>query len=246
MFSAAMFVLCALDLALLAWTFLRWRELRHPVLGLIVFLLLALPYDTALVGAGRWIGEGAFLERLSGPRFMLFSLSLPLTMVLAAGMARLAGIGWLQPRWVMGAVCLAASGFIVLDWRSILLFPQLYPACWQDTLRYVPSVLAEQACSAAQAGVGLPGRFPPAAALAVPMLFVSAALVWWRARWPWMLAGTLAGFAFLGLPPRLVGPIPGFLGDSLSMLALAVTAARLAPRGSRAVAAASGQPRLAK
>ena len=225
-----MFVLCGLDVVLLGWTMGKWRASRQPALALLVFLIMALPYDTALVGAGAWIGQGDLLERLSGPRFMLFHLSLPLTMVLAAALARMSGVTWLQPRWVMGAVCLVASGFIVADWRGIVTLPQLYPACWEDTLRYVPSVSPEQACAPGQEGIGAPGSLPAAALLALPMLLIAGALVWWRGRWPWMLAGTVASFAFLGLPPRVVGPIPGFFGDALNMLALVAAAVRLAPR----------------
>jgi hypothetical protein len=225
-----MFVLCALDTALVIWILRQWLTHRHAVLALIVFLTLPLPYDTGLVAAGRWIGEGDLLESLSGPRFMLFNLSLPLIMILSAGLARLAGVAWLQPKGVMGAVCLVASGFIVADWRGILTFPDLYPACWEDTLRYVPSVLPQQACGPGQAGINAPGAFPAAALPALPMLFISGALVWWQGRWPWMLVGTIVAFVCLGLPPSRVGPIPGFAGDAINMLALAVTAAHFLRR----------------
>ena len=60
--------------------------------------------------------------------------------------------------------------------------------------------------------------------LALPgMVLLGAALWRWR-RWPWLFAGTLAGLTFLGLPPAQVGPIPGFFGDALNMLALVATA----------------------
>ena len=219
-----MLVLCAIDIVLVLWMARAWWSRREAVLGLILFLAAALPYDTALVGLGRWIGAGATLELMSGPRFALFHLSLPLTLIVVAGLGRLGGLAWLQPRWVMGAVCVVASAFIVADWRHILQFDPLYPACWSDTLRYVPSVAAEQACTPGQAGIGVPGHLPPAFMLSVPLLFIVGALLWWRSRWPWMFAGTVAAFLLLGLPPRVVGPIPGFIGDSLNLFALAATA----------------------
>ena len=199
-------------------------SLRHPVLGVLAFLILALPYDTALVGAGRWIGPGERLEVLSGPRFMLFAVSVPLILVINAFLARLAGFRWAQPRWFVGAACLLAAAFLALSWREILLFPALYPACWADTLRYVPAVLPAQACIPGQAGVGAPVALPVSAVLALPTMVLLGAALWrWR-RWPWLFVGTLAGLTFLGLPPSQVGPIPGFFGDALNMLALVATA----------------------
>ena len=231
MFSALMLLLAIADTVLLIWTVQRWREFRHPVLGLLAFLILALPYDTALVGAGRWLGQGEQLEFLSGPRFMLFALSVPLILIINASLAKLAGFRWAQPRWFVGAVCLLATGFLLLSWRQILFFPDLYPACWADTLRYVPSVTPTQACSPGQASAGSPGPLPLAALLALPSMVALGALLWWRRRWPWLFAGTLAGLTFLGLPPSAVGPIPGFFGDALNMLALVATAVHFLRQG---------------
>ncbi len=225
MFSGLMFLLAIADTALLIWTVRRWREFRHPVLGLLAFLILALPYDTALVGAGRWLGPGDALALASGPRFMLFALSVPLILIVNASLARLAGFRWAQPPWFVGTVCLLAAGFLALSWREILVFPALHPACWADTLRYVPSVLPSQVCNAGPPpGAGMPVPLPLAAVLALPTMVLLGAALWWRRRWPWLFLGSVAGLAFLGLPPALVGPIPGFFGDALNMLALAATA----------------------
>lgn len=227
MFSAVMLLLAVADTVLLAWTVRQWRELRHPVLGLLAFLILALPYDTALVGVGRWIGPGHLLEVLSGPRFMLFAVSVPLILVILAYLARLAGFRWAGPRWFIGAAWLLAAAFLALSWREILFFPDLYPACWADTLRYVPSVNPAQACSPGQPGVGAPVALPVAAAVALPGMVLLGAGLWWRRRWPWLFVGSLAGLTFLGLPPARVGPIPGFFGDALNMVALVATAVHL-------------------
>ena len=232
MFSALMLLLAITDTVLLVWTVQRWQEFRHPVLGLLAFLILALPYDTALVGAGRWLGQGELLEVLSGPRFMLFALSVPLILIINASLAKLAGFRWAQPRWFVGAICLLATGFLLLSWRQILFFPDLYPACWADTLRYVPSVTPTQVCSPRHVSAGSPGPLPLAALLALPSMVALGAALWWRRSWPWLFAGSLAGLTFLGLPPSVVGPIPGFFGDALNMLALVATAVHFLRQGS--------------
>ncbi len=234
MFSVLMFLLAIADTVLLVWTVRRWREFRHPVLGLLAFLILALPYDTALVGAGRWLGQGELLAFLSGPRFMLFALSVPLILIINASLAKLAGFRWAQPRWFIGTICLLATGFLLLSWRQILFFPDLYPACWADTLRYVPAVTPTQVCSPDETGVGVSFPLPLAALLALPTMVVLGAALWWRRRWPWLFVGSLAGLTFLGLPPSIVGPIPGFVGDALNMLALVATAVHFLRQGNAA------------
>jgi hypothetical protein len=86
-----MLLLSVLDALLVAWLARAWWLTRHPLTGLILFLAAALPYDTALVGLGSTLGIGPVLERLSAPRFLLFDLSLPLTLIVAVGLARLVG-----------------------------------------------------------------------------------------------------------------------------------------------------------
>lgn len=228
-----MLLLAVADSALLIWTVQRWREFRHPVLAMLAFLILALPYDTALVGLGRWIGQGEVLALLSGPRFMLFAVSVPLMLIVMASLARLADFRWAQPRWFIGAVCVLTTALLLQSWRQILLFPALYPACWADTLRYVLSVTPTQVCSPVQSGANLPGAgtLPVAAILALPSMVLLGAALWWRRGWPWLFFGTLAGLIFLGLPPTRVGPIPGFFGDALNMLALVATAVHFLRRG---------------
>jgi hypothetical protein len=161
---------------------------------------------------------------------MLFHLSVPLIMIVAAALARLAGFRFAQPRWFVGGVCVAATAFAVADWQHIVVWPTLYPACWADTLRYVPSVLEAQACTPGQPGIGLAGAFPLAAAVALPALLVLGVAIGVRTRWWWLLAGMVAGLVLLGLPPSRVGPIPGFVGDAINLLALVATAVRFAPR----------------
>jgi hypothetical protein len=222
-FSALMLLVAIADTVLFAWILRSaWRH-GTPVLWLLAFLIAALPYDTLLVAAGHSIGAGDLLQKLSAPRFMLFDLSIPLTLIVAGALARRAGLAFAQPRWVMMLFCGVASAFILLDWQGIIVAPQLFPACWADTLRYTMSVDPTQLCPG-RADVPVKAALPPAALLALPMLLVVGALIWWRRAWPWMFAGSVASFALLGLPGSTFGPIPGFIGDALNMLALAVTA----------------------
>jgi hypothetical protein len=226
MYSSLMLVLSVADTVLLVWTLREWQHRRQPVLGLLAFLILALPYDTALVGAGRFIGTGDLLETLSGPRFMLFALSVPLILIVLASLARLAGFAWAQPRWFVGGVCLLATAFIAYSWREILFFPELQPACWADTLRYVPSTLPSQICPGIAPSPAVTGALPLSALLALPGMVILGAALWWKRQWPWLFVYALAGIVLLGLPPARVGPIPGFVGDALNLVGLVLAARR--------------------
>jgi hypothetical protein len=230
MYSTLMLLLSAADTVLLLWTLREWQRLRQPVLGLLAFLILALPYDTALVGVGRFVGPGELLETLSGPRFMLFALSVPLILIVLASLARLARFSWAQPRWFIAGTCLLATVFIALSWREIFFFPELQPACWADTLRYVPSTLPSQICPGIAPSPAVVGALPISAVLALPGMVILGAALWWKRQWPWLFVFALGGILLLGLPPARVGPIPGFVGDALNMLGLVLAAVRFAGR----------------
>jgi hypothetical protein len=62
--------------------------------------------------------------------------------------------------------------------------------------------------------------------VALPALLVLGVAIGVRAGWWWLLAGMLAGLVLLGLPPSRVGPIPGFVGDAINLLAMVATAVR--------------------
>lgn len=55
--------------------------------------------------------------------------------------------------------------------------------------------------------------------------------LWWRQRWPWLLAGMAAGAVLLALPATW-GPLPQFAGEALcavAMVAVGVRHARSQP-----------------
>lgn len=212
------------NLALLAWTLACWWQHRHPVLLVLAFLVMILPFDAAVVGVGRWLGEGALLEVLNGVRFRLLGLSLPVLLVVAMVVARLGALRWAQGTWLVPASVMLGAVFILLDWQDIFRTPDLHPACWQDVLRYLPSVPADQACRPGQGGVELAVRLPPAAFLALPALVLTGIHLWWKRRWPWLFWGGVALFVLPGLAAAGAGPLPGFLGDTLGLTALVATA----------------------
>jgi hypothetical protein len=97
-------------------------------------------------------------------------------------------------------------------------------------LRYVPSVLESQGCTPGQPGIGVPGAFPLAGVIALPALLIVGALIGRRTGWWWLFIGMAVGLVFLGLPPSRVGPLPGFVGDAINMVAMVATAVHFGRR----------------
>lgn len=223
MFSALLLVLTAANLGVLLWTFRQWQLTRSGLVLFVLLPLVALPYESLVVGLGRWIGVGQTLRDLSGPPLAWWYLTLPLSLFAFATLCRRVGFAWARIDWGHGGVCLFATLLVVLQLPRIRTIKALYPACWQDTLRYVRSVPVAEACDAGQAGihVPVPSDWVP---WVVFGLFAACGVGLLRHRqWPWLAAGMLPGLVLLLLPPALVGPVPAYFGKAFCFWSMAVT-----------------------
>lgn len=224
MWSWLMVPLVVANTLVLAWLLRHWAREHDGLLLTAALPLLMLPYDTGLVALGHTIGQGELLRQLSIPRMNWFYLTLPLLVIVAAGSARRAGLRWASGRWAMGAFCAVAALLIVIEYPRIVHVPMLYPACYEDLLRYVTSVPPAQACTPGQAGIGVAVAPPWSAILTFVIVLALGLTLWWQRRWPWLAVGTLASGLMLRLPTSAVGPVGTFLGDFLSMGAVVWTA----------------------
>jgi hypothetical protein len=224
MYSLLMLPLVIANTLLLVWLARSGFRYRDWLLFLTLLLIIALPYDTGLVMLGSTIGQGDLLQKMSGPRFNWFYLTAPLVPLIAAGIARRAGFAWAQSKWVWGVLGLFALGLIVNDASSIFQAPTLYPACFEDVLRYVASVKPAQVCTPGQAGIDVGGSPPWAALAGMLVMLVVGVLLWWKRGWPWLVLGAVASTVVLALPTTPIGPLSTFYGDFLSMGSIAWTA----------------------
>ncbi len=232
-------ILALLNLALLVWGMRLYRQVPAGGLTMLLLPILFLPYDNGIIAAGRFLGEGDLLRNLSWPRFAAHGLLTPLWIIAAGALARQAGLGWAKNKWVMGAFCILATGLIVLIDIPKLLSLQLHPACFADTLRYAESVSASQLCSPTQAVV--PSSGPPIAAITSIVVLLGVSVpIWRKTKWPWMFVGAAVMFLAAAMPPSVVGPGVGSIGEVVLGAALLATAWRL----SRAAAPAALQPAL--
>jgi hypothetical protein len=224
MYSVLLLVLAVSALGLSLWTFRQWQLTRS---GLILFVLLplpALPWELLVVGIGRWLGPTQTLLELSGLPILWWTLTLPLALFSVATLGRRVGFAWAQIDWGHGAVCIGAVLLLLWQLPTIFSIKLLHPACWRDTVRYVPGLPAAEACEAGQAGIGATAAVP----LSLWVVFVAFALtgigLWRREGWPWLALPLAVALLLLGLPASLVGPIPAYLGKAIGFAAMAVAA----------------------
>lgn len=169
---------------------------------LTALLGCALAYDSAVVAAGRLIGEGELLESLSVGRFVVHALGTPLVVPCAA-LALRAG------RTALGAAWAVAGALAALGAATTLPGLHLQPRTWADTLRYADAE---------------PGGFPVAAVIAILLLLLIGVTAWVRRGTPGIALGALAVFtasaAAFAVPPL------GNLGEALMLLGLLVALRR--------------------
>nr|BFE78210.1 hypothetical protein GCM10020093_008110 [Planobispora longispora] len=175
-----------------------------------------LVYDNAVIGAGRWIGEGELLRALNLPRFAGHALLPPLLLVWGLSMLRRASIAWAARPAAAVAVWAVASALIAYDASFDVFGVVPEPERWADTLRYV--------------NTAAPPGPPVAAVLTCLGLLAVGALLLAATGFPWLLAAALVMMAVSALAARV--PIAGNIGEAVlvaGVLAATRRAARTAP-----------------
>lgn len=231
----------AIHLALLGWGWRAWGGAGRPV-ALTIFLVgnTLLWYDNFRIGAGRFIGAGELLRDMSVPAFVWHWTMVPLFVIVAGSIGRLAGLDWARSRLVMGLFCLVAVGLVALDlpYSLGLLFGEvgplpaveLRPACIADTLRYSTRVSAAQLCDPGSTEFRNGPSPLPAIVMNVVMVAVGIAL-WIRRGWKWLVIGPGLMFVAAGGAPlwgAYALPVANF-GEILFTAGVLVTILRFSP-----------------
>jgi hypothetical protein len=242
MLSFIFLVYAVIHLGLWLWGWKLWSRTGRPVaLFLVLFGGTLLFYDNLRIGIGRFIGEGDLLYALSVPAFAWHWSMLPLLVIAAGSVARLAGLGWAQNKFVMGAFCVTAVALSAHDIPWIFAM-ELRTACLADTLRYTTNVTPAQLCPGGEpwsAGIG-----SPLVAIVTNVIVLAVGIALWvRRKWPWLAAGSGAMFIAAGAFARSPWSLPianfGEICITLGFIVTCVHFARLRalpPRSRPAVA----------
>ncbi len=145
--------------------------------NLILFVIFGLIYDNAILGIGRFIGEGELLEGLSYGRFYLHALFTPLLVVFSWNTVFRAGYEWAAKRWVKIGIWIAYFALVIVEVATEIAGLKLEASTKFGALSY----------SNASEGGG-----PPIMIMFVTVFLLAASiLVWIRQKWPWFFVGTL-------------------------------------------------------
>lgn len=239
MLSWIFLTFAVIHLSIWIWGWRLWAQTGRPVaLFLVLFGGTLLFWDNFRIGIGRFIGPGDLLYSLSVPAFAWHWSMLPLLVIAAGSVARLAGLNWARNRIVMGAFCVVAVALSAMDIPKIFSM-DLRVACLDDTIRYTTNVSAAQVCPGDEPFTRGPGAALVAIVTNVIVLGVGIAL-WVSRKWPWLAIGSGAMFVAAGAFARSQYSLPianfGEICITLGFIATCVHFARLhagAPRPAR-------------
>lgn len=229
MISFIFLVYAVIHVVVWLWGWRLWARTGHPVaLFVLLFANTLLFYDNLRIGLGRFIGESDLLYNMTVVAFAWHWAFLPLLIIAAGSVARLAGLNWARNRLVMGLFCVVAVLLSAYDIPKIFSI-ELYRACLADTLRYTTNVSAAQLCAASDPVItGGAGAALVAITTIVVVLGVGIAL-WIQRGWKWLALGAGAMFiaagAFASSPWSL--PIANF-GEILITIAFIWTCVHFA------------------
>jgi len=227
----------------LYFSFKLWRQHTNAITLLILIPLLFLWLDNFAIATGKWVGDGPILTGMTYLRFYWHWQMLPLYMIVAGALARRAGFGWAQNKYVMAAFCVVAVFFMIEDVPYIWQV-QFQPACYGDTYRFVINVPAGQLCEGMTALAKQASPSPlPAISVNVALMIIGF-MMWRKDKFPWLAVTSVIMFgcaASGAIPGFYWGQIIGNVGEPIFNLGLAAAGFKYAglPKPSATPAAAT-------
>lgn len=183
--------------------------------ALPLLVVLALVYDNAVLGTGRYVGEGSVLEGLNVARYWLHALLTPLLVVTAWWVLRRAGVGWARTRAAAVVASALAAALVVLELVTVVSGLSLEARREHGVLSYADTTSSG----------------PPLMVVVVGLvLLVAGFLLWRRTGWVWLLVGSVVMVLVSAVPVPVESGAVTNLGE-LVLLSTVVAAARRAARG---------------
>lgn len=154
--------------------------------NLILFVIVGLIYDNALLALGRYIGEGSFLEKISFLRYWGHALFTPMLVIVAWDALRKSGTDWAKTKTAAYISFTVTLALVLLELFTETLGLTLKPRTEYGIVSYTSAV---------------PADGPPLMVLIISViLVVSAFIVWRKSKWIWMLIGSVLMVAGSAIP----------------------------------------------
>ena len=154
-------------------------SLRHSGIGVLsnVLILVILPliYDNAILGIGKWIGEGEVLKNLNLARFWLHALLTPLLILFSLDVLRRAGVEWANK---------TSALLFAIAYTLIAFLVELFTVVWDLSLK-----VEEKYGILSYTATNSPSGPPIMIILVTLALLVSSIILWKRTGWFWMFVG---------------------------------------------------------
>jgi hypothetical protein len=172
---------------------------NRSIYTLMAMLVIAgLFYDNFIIGIGRFIGEGSFLQTLNAGRFYMHALFTPLLIMFAIATAQRLGINWAQKRWVFAVFGVLTLLMIAVGVNADIINLSLVPEAEAGTLRYI---------NANTEGPPIP------AIVTVIVMIVVGGFIWRLHKWSVLFFGSLLMFIASGAGASIL--LVGNIGEIL-------------------------------
>lgn len=200
-------------LALFIWSFRSFRESFFWGTSWVLFLILALVYDKAILSLGIFFGRSDLFEMLSLVRYLLRVLLVPTLAYVSLDILRRIRVEWSEYFVVNVFYHIYTFCLTVLGVFMNILWVEFVPQKINGVIQYIPQET----------------NFPFVTMLIFIPLLISGYLVWQKVRWPILLFGVL--LAILGgvVSYALFQPGIGAVFEFLLMASIVLTEQMLKP-----------------
>lgn len=189
-------------IVLLIW--FLWKHAKTASI-ILVFVILALIYDNAILAAGEFLDKRDLLKILSIPRFWLHALFTPLLVIFSYFILVEARMPFAQKTWVAILYTIGTIAAITAEYVITLKDLSLKVTDEYGVISYTSATES-------------PGP-PVMMILVIVALVVTAILLAWKRKWWWMLIGILV----MGIMSALTSRIDSNAITNLSELCLVIT-----------------------
>ena len=163
---------------LLAWGLNSSTGNRLFTWSSFVYLVtIGLFYDNAVMGLGKWMGEGFLLESLNAFRYWSHAFLTPLLVLYSVGVLRESGVHWAKRTWLTISAVFLTTLLVILEiWLETSKLA-LEPVEEYGVLRYVST----------HSSTG-----PPVMIILVTIvLLIASIIIWKKTKWQWFFIGTI-------------------------------------------------------